>query len=225
MELRHYWTVFKRRWLLVVIPATIVLAAGLLTYQAPPPAYNVGVRFLVGQTPAAAAELEDEERLANWQASEYVVNGLTDWVSGNLFAEAVSAELARAGYDIPGGAIGGGLAADNTRSMMQISLTYGDPEALAAMIEAVIAVLQSENVNALPQLGGETAVVVPLDQPVIVPISAGIRSQLDLPLRLLVALAAGVGLALLVEYLDPTLRSREEVESIGLPLLGEIPKK
>lgn len=225
MELKRYAQILLRRWWLIAIPAAIVLAAGLATYKPAPPAYNVGMRFIVGQRPAPDAQSEDEERLANWQTSEYLVNGITDWVRGNRFAEAVSVELASQGVDVPAGAIMGSLAADNVRSMLQLSLTYGDADVLAAMVEAVVKVMQTQNSEALPQLGGETAVIVPLDDPVINPISAGLRSQLDLPLRVAIALAAGFGLALLVEYLDPTIRGREDVEGLGLPLLGEIPKK
>ncbi len=225
MELKRYAKILLRRWWLIVIPAAIVLAAGLATYKPAPPAYNVGMRFIVGQRPAPDAQSEDEERLANWQTSEYLVNGITDWVRGNRFAEAVSAEMASQGVDVPAGAIMGSLAADNVRSMLQLSLTYGDADVLAAMVEAVVKVMQTQNSEALPQLGGETAVIVPLDDPVINPISAGLRSQLDLPLRAAIALAAGFSLALLVEYLDPTIRDREDVDGLGLPLLGEIPKK
>jgi capsular polysaccharide biosynthesis protein len=39
------------------------------------------------------------------------------------------------------------------------------------------------------------------------------------------ALGAGAGLALLVDYLDPTVRGRKELEEMGLPVVGEIPKK
>jgi len=56
-------------------------------------------------------------------------------------------------------------------------------------------------------------------------IPTGIRSQLDLPLRVGLALVAGIGLALLAEYLDPTVRDREEIERMGFSILGEIPKK
>jgi capsular polysaccharide biosynthesis protein len=225
MELRRYWKLFWRRWPLVVIPAVIVLAAALATYQAPPPAYNVGVRFIVGQPPASAALTEDEQRYYNWLTSEYIVNGLADWVRGGEFAGAVSEELARQGLDVPPGAIQGGLVPDNTRSMLQLSLTYGDPVLLPAMIAAVVTVLTEQNATALPQLGGETAVLVQLDQPIVNQIPVGLRSQLDLPLRLLLALGAGIGLALLVEYLDPTFRDRDEIAALGLPILGEIPRK
>jgi capsular polysaccharide biosynthesis protein len=225
MELREYWRLFKRRWLFVVIPAAIVLVVFLIRYQPPPPAYNVGLRFIVGQPPSEGAELSDEERLANWQTSEYIVNGLTDWVRGGSFAALVSERLASEGLAVDAGAIQGSIAADNTRSMLQLSMTFGDRALLEKMIVAAAAVLVSQNDAGLPQLGGEPASLVQLDQPVINQISSGLFDQLDLPLRLAIALAAGAGLGLLVEYLDPTVRDRQEVETLGLPIMGEIPRK
>ena len=44
-------------------------------------------------------------------------------------------------------------------------------------------------------------------------------------MRLLIALAAGIGLAFLAEYLDNRVRSREDVEELGLTVVGEIPKQ
>ena len=225
MELRHYWQIIKRRWLLILIPVVVVFVLTVATYQKPPTYYNVGMHYLVSQEPSSEAANADEQRYYNWLTSEYIVNGLTDWVKGGEFATAVSAELAADGWQIPPGAIQGSLAADNIRSKLEISLNNPDPEALAAMMAAVTAVVQEQNSAALPQLGGETAVIVPLSEPVVNPISPGIRSQLDLPVRILVALIAGVGLALLVEYLDPTIRESRELETIGLTILGEIPKK
>ena len=225
MELRRYWKVLKRRWLLVLIPALVVLVIGLATYQPPADLYQTGVRFLVGQTPATGNVLKDEERYYNWLTSEYIVNGLTDWVRGGEFSEAVSAYLAEEGHEIPANAVQAGLVADNARSMLTLSLTHGDAQLLAQMMDGVIAVLTTENAQALPQLGGETAVLTQLDQPVVSPLPAGISSQLDLPLRIILALLAGVFLALLVEYLDPTIRDREEAEGLGLQILGEIPRK
>ncbi len=209
----------------MLIPAIVVLVIGLVTYQPAAPTYSTGVRFIVGQTPAPGAALEDEERYYNWLTSEYIVNGLTDWVRGGEFAVDVSEYLAGEGHEIPAAAIQGGLAADNARSMLTLSLSGGDPQQLAAMMEGVIAVLTTENAAALPQLGGENAQLTQLDQPHVNPAPSGIRSQLELPVRILLALLAGAALALLVEYLDPTFRDREEVEGLGLTILGEIPKQ
>ncbi len=207
----------------MAIPTAIVLVIGLATYQTPPPAYTVGVNFIVSQQPSAAAATEDQERYYGWLTSEYIVNGLADWVSGNTFKTAVSAELAEQGYDIPAGAIG--IVADNVRSKLQLSMSHNDPDALAAMMDAVIAVVTEQNAAALPQLGGETAVLFLVDEPIVNQIPTGIRSRLDLPLRVGLALVAGIGLALLAEYLDPTVRDRKEIEQMGFSILGEIPKK
>jgi capsular polysaccharide biosynthesis protein len=225
MELKAFWQVIKRRWLLVLIPTAVVLIVGLLTYSPPGTAYNAGVRFIVGQEPSEQAATSDEERLANWQTSEYIVNGLTDWVRGGQFAELVSDRLAESGLNIDAGAVRGSIAADNTRSMMTLSMTFGDAAALEAMMNAAAEVLVEENEVGLPQLGGETAELVQLDQPIINPVSAGLFDQLQLPLRVALAVGAGLGLAFLVDYLDPTVRERRELEAMGLPVMGEIPRK
>lgn len=225
MELRALWTIFRRRWLLALIPAAIVLIIGVATYDPPPATYNVGVRFLVGQPPVPSQSLTDEQRYYNWLTSEYIVNGLTDWVHGNAFGQAVSEELASRGLDVPAGAVQGGLAADNARSMFTLSLIHNDPELLAQIMDAAIVVLQERNLEALPQLGSDAAVITPLDSPIVNQIPAGIRSQLDLPVRVVLALAAGIGLALVVEYVDPTIRERRELEEMGYSILVEIPKE
>jgi capsular polysaccharide biosynthesis protein len=170
----------------------------------------------------AAAE-EDEERYYNWLASEYIVNGLTDWVTSTSFKAAVSADLAARDIAVPPGAFG--VVGDNVRSKLLLSVSHGDAAVLAEIMDAAIRVLQEQNSAALPQLGGETAVLVQLDEPVVTPLPVSLTARLALPLQLAVGLAAGLGLALLAEYLDPTLRSRDEVEALGLGLLGEIPRR
>lgn len=226
MELRHYWKLIKRRWLLILLPMLVVLAAGVASYRPPAPAFNVGVRFIVGQTPLdAPTTLSEEQRYYNWLTSEYVVNGLTDWIRGGGFATAVSDHLATQGHNIPAGAIQGGIGADNTRSMLTVSLTAGDAESLAAMMDGVIVVLTEQNADALPQLGGETAVLTQLDQPFINPVPPGVRQLLDLIIRAVLAVGAGLGLALLAEYFDPRIQDRAVLDEIGLSILGEIPRR
>jgi len=146
-------------------------------------------------------------------------------VRGNRFGEAVSEELARAGLSVPAGVIQGGLAVDNARSMLLISLSANDPQLLQQMMGAATTVLTEQNAEALPQLGGETAMLVQLDEAVVNQVPGGLRAQLELPIRIGLAVIVGVGVAFLVEYFDPTLRDQPEVEALGLKLMGEIPKR
>lgn len=224
MELRAFFAIFWRRWLLVLIPPLVVGLFSAATFQPPSaPGFNVGVNFLVAQTPSPSAELADQERYYNWLSSEYIVNGLTDWAVSGSFKTAVSTQLAQQGIDIPPGSFS--VSADNVRSKLQLFVQHGDAETLAQIMDAAITVLREQNAVALPQLGGETAVLTLLDEPIVTPLPRSLGSLLDIPLRLVIGLAAGLGLALLVEYLDPTIRSREEAEAMGFAILGEIPRR
>jgi capsular polysaccharide biosynthesis protein len=225
MELRQLWKVILRRWPLAVIPFIVVLALGLATYHRPAPAYNVGIRYTAGQLPLAGSGADyEDDRYYPWLTSEYIVNGLADWVKSGSFAAAVSEELVKEGITLSVGAIRGSIASDNVRSVLLVSMTYGDRSTLESMINAATVVLQTRNAEAFPFLG-ENALVVPLDEPVVNQSPAGLRAALDLPLRLVLAVAAGLGLAFLVDYLDPTVRTRRELEELGLEVLAEIPRK
>lgn len=50
------------------------------------------------------------------------------------------------------------------------------------------------------------------------------RTRLNLAMALLFGLLGGIGFALLMEYLDRSIRSREEVEAFGIPFLGIAPE-
>jgi capsular polysaccharide biosynthesis protein len=63
-----------------------------------------------------------------------------------------------------------------------------------------------------------------LDGPAVGAVGPGLRDRLEWPLRIALGLLVGVGLLFLLDYLDTSVRSRREVESLGLRVIGEIPK-
>lgn len=244
MELRALWTVIVRRWWLVVVPfmaaALLALAAytlaGTLPAQVrgwlylafpppPSPGYSTMIRYAIGQP----LDNPDGPYLYNreypaWLASEYIANGLADWVRTGSFAQAVSEELRAAGVIVEAGPLQGHIAADNQRSLLVVYIqNWPEAEQLKAIAEAATRVLQTRNREVFPQVGSG-AVVTPLDPVVVGAAPPSLSSRLNLPLRLGLALAAGLALAFLVDYLDPTVRSRAELEALGLGVLGEIPK-
>ena len=223
MEFRVYWRILKRRWLVVVIPAIIVLAIGLITYDSPEASYNAGIRFIAGQEPSPLAGESDEERLANWRTSEYIVNTLATWVRSGQFAALVSERLLSDGINIPARSFQGGFISDDARSILTLSLTYHDKAILEKILNTAALVLINENRVGLPQLGGKSAELVQLDQPIVNRVSASILSQLDLPFRIGLALSVGVVLAIFVDYIDPTIKDDRELETLGLQIVGFIP--
>jgi capsular polysaccharide biosynthesis protein len=116
------------------------------------------------------------------------------------------------------------VAADNERSIGQVFLNWPDAGELEMIAQAAIVVLQTRNQEYFPQLGDQPARVTLLDEVRIVPAPPPLANRFAPLIRIGVALLAGIGLAFLAEYFDSTLRSREEVEQLGLPVIATIPR-
>ena len=230
MNLLLYWQILKRRWLTMLIPTVMVLILTVATAEEaviPPPVYTVGVRFLVAPPDIDENEIpnliEDEEnRYYQWLTSEYVVNGLADWVNSIRFAELVSEQAAAEGVAIDPLAIFGNISSDAIRSRLTMTVNYGDRDDLAVIMDQAIAAVVTQNGLGVPHLNGETAVVMLLDEPIINEIAPSITGQLDLPVRIVIALFIGVLVGVLMEYFDPYIRSSAELEEAGLDVWGEI---
>ncbi len=225
MELRQYWRIARRGWWLILLPPLVAATYGLATYQTPAITYAASLRFTAGQPETLAASPNYDPNYYRWLTSEYIVSGLKDWARTGAFAEAVRAELAQQGLALPAGAINGAIATDNARSLLIVYLLWGDAEQLPRLAEAVSKVLQEQNAAAFPQLGGQAAVVVPLDKPGIAPVPPSLRARFDLPLKVGLGLAVGIALALAAHYLDPFVREKDELEGIGLKVIAEIPRR
>lgn len=203
MELRTYWQILIRRWWLAVIPVVVVLAIGLATYRTPAPVYQVGVRFTVGYAPEASTLYLYDRYYPAWLASEYIAGGLGDWVKTGDFAAEVSRELQKQNVGIPAGALAGRIAADHQRSIVTMYITWGEPRQLEAIATAAIVVLQTRNAQAFAQLGPDGATVRAMDPVSVGRVPPGLRAQLDLPVRVALALAVGIALVFLAHTIWP----------------------
>ena len=77
-----------------------------------------------------------------------------------------------------------------------------------------------------PQLTNAKAPVArPLDKPIAMPISIDLRNRFDLPVRLALGAGLGVLIAFLAHYFDRVVRTKREVEAMGVTVMGEIPGK
>jgi len=221
MELRTLLKILRRYWYLIVIPPLLVGVFSLLTYRAPASGYTSTLRFSVGYAPEDQTTSLQDLKYPAWLTSEYIAGGLSDWAKTGDFAQAVAAE---AGNNISSGEVAGSLVSDHLRSIVVLYLNGGDADKLTAIGNATVTVLQQRNHIVFPQ-NGEGATVTALDGIVVAPSAPSLRTRLDLPIRLALALVFGIVLAFVAWYLDPRLRDRADVEAIGLNIIAEIPKK
>ncbi|NLE43891.1 MAG: hypothetical protein GX620_04160 [Chloroflexi bacterium] len=224
MELREYWKMLVRRWWLVVAPCALVLLYIVATYRTPSTTYQVVMRFAAGTQ--AAGLSEDYDRYYPWLTSEYIANGLADVAITQSFAQAVSERLAASGHHVPAPAIRSAIVSDNANSIMVVYLAWHDADQIIAVAEAITSELTDNAPAYFPQVAGVGPAVRPLDAPEPIPLPPGLRAQLLGPaIRMALALAVGVALALVWHYLDPVVREAGEVEEMGLGILAEIPRR
>lgn len=228
MELIALWKMLRRRWWLILLPvgvAFLLLLPALPETLNPPVRYSTAIRF----TAAAPSDVDLEDGTTYedsvyvpWLASEYVVVNLPQWVTSDSFAREVSAALAARNLTIPYEDVRSAFVADAARSILVVYMNWDDETELCAIAESAIEVLQTRNQTYFPQFAAYPATVVPLDDVRINPVAPPLTGRLSPFIRLAVALAAGLGLAVAVEYLDQTVRSGEDIRDI--PVLASIPE-
>lgn len=228
MELRQIWHIIRRRW---QIPVLLTVLTGLFSlvqmrpWQPAPPAYSASLRMLVGVLPAAEADITAyDPRYYAWLTSEYLVDDFTEVVRSELFARNVSARLSQQEIQVPPGVIRGSAATGKQHRIITLSFTWASAEELAAIAQAAADELAENAPQYFSALGTDGAGITLLDPPTVGPVAPSLRDRLELALRLFLALFAGLGLVFLLEYLDTSVRARAELEEMGYPVLGEIPK-
>lgn len=226
MELRQYWVIVRRWWWIPVLTVLLTAALTLATqrpWQARPAAYTTSLSFSVGVQPQDPAS--GEEAYYTALASEYLIDDLAEVVRGSEFAAAVSQRLQAQGIAVPPGALQGATQPGKLHRILTVGITWGNPDELAAIGEAVAATIEQEAATFMPRLFAQNGAAYLVNQGGVGEVGPSLRQRLEFPLRLLLALAAGIVLAFLADYLDDRIRSREDVEQMGLKVVGELPKK
>ncbi len=213
--------ILRRWWWLVAIPVLITTALAvpsLLNRGAAGGGFSQIITYSAMQSTSAIPRAEGDYQDI-WLSSELTVNAFTDWVKDTSF----KSELAMLVPDANLAALS--IAADNAHSVGNIYLGYPSGETLQTLGDAVIKVLSTRSHAYFAQLGGQPAAVTILGQTPVTPAPSPLTDRFGALIRVGLGLIAGVGLAFLAYYLDPVLRRREDVEALGLPIVGTIPRQ
>jgi capsular polysaccharide biosynthesis protein len=223
MELVLYWRiVMKRIWIILALLA-VVLASYVLLSSESAPVYSASMRFVIGIRPEdGASQYYTYDRHYTWLTAEYLVDDLAEVVKSQAFARDVAAT---SGLNVPAGAIQGATSAGKLHRILSVQITWHDPAELERIAGATMEVLRDRNATYMAQLGTENATVSLIDPPNVGVIGVSLRQRLDLPLRLMLALAAGVALTFLLDYLDDTVRGEADLQAMAVPVLAQIPNR
>jgi len=228
MELRAYGRILRRR---IWIPAALLIvtaAVSLLTAKPAPPRYTASLRFVVGVKPERVPDQFNYDGYYAGIASEFIADDLSVIVSSQAFAEDVNRHLAEMGsaVQIPPQLLSGITFGDKQHRILQVTITWDNPAQLQDIGEAITRAVEEDSPKYLAQLGSYDGLITVIDRPLSpAPVPPSLTQRLDLPVRLILALLAGVGLVFLLHYLDTSVQTAAELEAVGLPVLAQIPRR
>lgn len=224
MELRQYWQIIRRRWWIIAALPLVVLLISMLTRPTRAPAYVASMRFMMGLKPEAkTGDYYTYDKYYTWLTTEYLVDDVSELVRSGAFAQALSQQLAKLGITVPAGAIHGSTQAGTLHRILTVNIVWGDARQLTEIANAAVAVLPGEIAKHFAQVGTSGVYASLIDPPSIGGVGASLREKMDIPIRLLLALVAGIALAFALDYLDDSVRNRDELENTGVTVLAEIP--
>jgi len=221
MELIRYWHIVRRRWWLTASLLLVVGAVSLATYDwSPQDMFSTMFRFNVGLEPVPPPDAKYEYNpLDVWMSSEYLMDDLASAVRGADYARRVADRLDEEGINLAGA-----FGAATEHRVLTVWLTWGDKEQLARIANAAVAVLNEEASALVGPLGKARTVLRLIDSPVVVPVGRSLKGNLEIPIRLGLALIVGIAGAFTLDYLDTSVRSHDEIEAMGIPVLAQIPR-
>jgi len=231
MELREYWSIIRRRWWLPVSLMLVALVASTVVGVRGASAYKTDMRLAVSTipTPDPNGVLYYDPTYYSNLDSEYLADDMSEFMTSRAFADEVHREMAAGStpYDVDIDTIMTATRAKKTHRFIDITLTtstFDEGQAIAGSISRILSDPNhvSQYLTALTAYHAQMEIVTP---PVTHRANTLFGLISEIGLRTVIGLLVGIGLAFLIDYVDPSVRTREEAERVlELPVLGEIPR-
>lgn len=208
-------TIRKRLGLIFVISLLAAIASGIITIFFITPIYQASTQILVNQS-------KNEQSMYNYnevQTNLQLVNTYSVIIKSPAILEKVAREL---DMDISASQLNEKITVQSEKSSQVVSVSVLDPDPYTASEIAnktvevfqrdIVKIMNVDNVSILAKaaVAGEPAPVKP-------------KLFVNIGIALIVGLMSGVGLAFLLEYLDNTIKTEQDIEKhLQLPVLGVI---
>jgi capsular polysaccharide biosynthesis protein len=169
----------------------------------------------------------DVNRQYSWQSSQFVLDDLPAVLQSRTFAEDVSERLNAQGIPIGTGTVQSSLSAETFYRAVTISSVASRPDIAEAILISAVETLQTRGLkywDRVPDEGGGLSIMVLNPPGQAAPLQSTTGQLVAVALRTALALAAAIGVAFLLHYLDDRLRDPQQVEAAtGMEVVGVIP--
>jgi capsular polysaccharide biosynthesis protein len=208
-----FQTLRKRMWLIAVITIIAVMVSGIVSFFVLTPIYQSSTQLLVNQA-------KNEQTMVNYselQTNIQLINTYNVIIKSPAILDLVVKEL---DMDMTGQQLKEKITVGSEKDSQVVNISVQDADpALAADIANTIASVFQEEIVKIMNVDNVSV----LARATISPSPVKPQPLLNIAIALVVGLMAGVGLAFLLEYLDNTIKTEQDIEKLlELPVLGVI---
>lgn len=223
MELRQYWSIIRSRMWMIALLTLATFAFSLLYTPRAAASYKATVRLAVKpQVEARASDYYTYDEYYAYVASEYLNDDVAQVVEGGAFMNQLRERAQRDAGRSPAGS----LEVKKAHRVLMIHGMAGTADDSLLLAKTAAEMLVEPGASYFKDISEQNPRVTVVDPPAVVSATPASRIGLDIVIRTLLGLFAGVALAFVLEYLDDTVRNGTELENeLGLPVLGEIPRE
>lgn len=217
MELRDYLAIARQRWLLIVGAVAVVVAVAALYTATATRQYQSTASVFVSTTPSSTSEAYNGGLFSQQRVTSYA-----DLVTGADMARKVIDQL---GLNTSPAGLAGKVKATVVPETVVLTITVTDasPKAAQRINQGYVQVLQDSVKELETPPGGTTPLLkaTVVDSPTLPGAPISPKPVRNLGLALVLGLLLGMGLAVLREVLDSSVREPADVPTLeGVPMLS-----
>jgi capsular polysaccharide biosynthesis protein len=210
-------TLRKRMTLIALIAAIAVAVSGIISYFILTPVYQASTQMLVNQKSSEQPVLDPNQIRTNVE----MINTYKQIIQSPAILDIVVEEL---NLQQTTDTLKSKITVSSEQNSQVFNLTVEDEDpAQAVKLANAISETFSTEVTGLMNVDNVKILSPAALKDNTSPIKP--KPLLNIAIALVVGLMAGVGIAFLLEYLDNTIKTEEDIQNVlGLPVLGAIPK-
>ncbi|MGP1909964.1 YveK family protein [Metabacillus sp. JX24] len=208
-------TLRKRLSLIIIITAIAAATSGLISFFVLTPIYQSSTQILVNQTKSDQQAFQYNEVQTNLQ----LINTYNVIIKSPAILDKVIQQL---DLNMSTSELNSNVTVESEQNSQVVNISVQDenPKQAAEIANTIAAVFQKDiaqimsvnNVSILSKadLGTDPSPIQP-------------KPLMNIAIAMVIGLMAGVGLAFLLEFLDNTIKTEDDIEKhLGLPVLGAI---
>src|SRR5699024_4485319 len=218
ISLKEIFEVVKKRFLLImafVLGAAVV--AAVVSYFVLTPTYQSSSQFIVNQT---QQDQNAQFSVNDIRTNVELINTYNVIITSNAILSEVGETL---DLDYSPGKLASNIQVSNEQDSQIVNVSYTDPDPYLAadIVNTTVSIFQ-ERVPDLMNMAENVKVLTTAEVPDN-PQQVSPNPTLNIAIAIVLGGMIGVGLAFLLEYLDNTITTEQDIEKhLGLPVIGVI---